>query len=277
MASPDFIDPYLIPGTKVLRNVVGAETADELAAAEADLSFARGLQILENPVPATNDLRELMEIHRRLFQDVFDWAGQVRPVDVRKDVPGANFFMPFGYNERAAEICFRDLADESHLVNLNRTDFIQRLAVHYEKINYIHPFREGNGRTQRIFWNRLALRAGRQLDWRPVHGEENHAAGRAAPTRGAVRALHSPGLDLAAHRAPLPGARRRRALRYRAMGQCCAGAHLHFLLTRSYLRRTLRAHRLQRRPQGPGDALSPERVGAERQPCAESHTKVRSG
>jgi cell filamentation protein len=44
---------------------------------------------------------------------------------------------------------------------------------------YIHPFREGNGRTQRIFWNRLALEAGWQLDWQPIHGEENHAAARA--------------------------------------------------------------------------------------------------
>lgn len=44
---------------------------------------------------------------------------------------------------------------------------------------YIHPFREGNGRTQRVFWNRVSLQAGWQLDWRPVHGEENHTAARA--------------------------------------------------------------------------------------------------
>lgn len=57
--------------------------------------------------------------------------------------------------------------------------FVERLAYHYEKVNYIHPFREGNGRTQRIFWNRISLQAGWQLDWRPVHGEENHVAARA--------------------------------------------------------------------------------------------------
>nr|WP_228508787.1 Fic family protein [Herbiconiux sp. VKM Ac-1786] len=62
---------------------------------------------------------------------------------------------------------------------MGRDEFVQRLAFQYEKIDYIHPFREGNGRTQRIFWNRLALEAGWQLDWRPVHGEENHAAARA--------------------------------------------------------------------------------------------------
>ncbi|WP_367379392.1 Fic family protein [Subtercola boreus] len=53
----------------------------------------------------------------------------------------------------------------------------------------IHPFREGNGRTQRVFWNRIALRAGWQLDWRPVHGEENHAAARAGSDQLDLRPL----------------------------------------------------------------------------------------
>ncbi|KDA05352.1 toxin Fic [Microbacterium sp. CH12i] len=178
MASPDFVDPYLIPGSDVLRNLVGATSASELSFAEADLSFARALQLLEAPAPATNDLRELQAIHSHLFQDVYDWAGELRTVDVRKNVPGAEFFLPYGFIENAAEICFRELAEERLLVGLGRTTFIERLASHYEKINYVHPFREGNGRTQRFFWNRVALQAGWQLDWRPVHCEENHTAAR---------------------------------------------------------------------------------------------------
>lgn len=87
--------------------------------------------------------------------------------------------MPWRFMERAAAICFEKLAEQDHLVGLSRNKFVEHLAYHYEKINYIHPFREGNGRTQRIFWNRVSLRAGWQLDWRPVHGEENHVAARA--------------------------------------------------------------------------------------------------
>lgn len=135
--------------------------------------------MLNSPVQATNDLQELLRIHFHLFQDVFDWAGQLRTVDVRKDVPGAEFFMPWQYMERAAAVCFGELAAQDYLLGLSRADFVEHLAYHYEKINYIHPFREGNGRTQRIFWNRVALKAGWQLDWRPVHGEENHLAARA--------------------------------------------------------------------------------------------------
>lgn len=94
MASPEFSDPYLIPGTEVLRNLVGANSSATLAAAEADLSFARTFQLLNSPLSATNDLDELQRIHFHLFQDVFDRAGQLRTADVRKDVPGAEFFMP---------------------------------------------------------------------------------------------------------------------------------------------------------------------------------------
>ncbi|GAA3908827.1 Fic/DOC family protein [Microbacterium invictum] len=178
MASPDPVDPYLIPGTDVLRNRLGIVSTDELSAAEADLSFARALQLLEAPVAATNDLEELQRIHFHLFQDVYDWAGQIRTIDVRKDVPGAQFFLPHGYIGHAAAICFAELAEDNHLANLPRAAFVDKLACHYEKINYIHPFREGNGRVQRIYWNRVALAAGWQLDWRPVHGEENHTAAR---------------------------------------------------------------------------------------------------
>jgi len=179
MDSPDVIDPYLIPGTDVLRNLLGLTSASEVAAAEADLSFARALQLLDVPVPQTNDLEELRKIHFHLFQDVYDWAGNLRTIDVRKNVPGAEFFLPFGFIEHAATICFTELAEERFLAGLTRARFIERLAYHYEKINYVHAFREGNGRTQRIFWNSLALRAGWQLDWRTVHGEENHSAARA--------------------------------------------------------------------------------------------------
>ncbi|QLD12414.1 Fic/DOC family protein [Microbacterium oleivorans] len=179
MASPEPLDPYLIPGTAVLRNLLGITTSDELSAAEADLSFARALQLVEEPVAATNDLTELQRIHFHLFQDVYDWAGQIRTIDVRKNIPGAEFFLPHGYIEHAAALCFAELAEDGHLAGLPRVEFVRKLAYHYEKINYIHPFREGNGRMQRIYWNRVALAAGWQLDWRTVHGEENHSAARA--------------------------------------------------------------------------------------------------
>nr|WP_246223817.1 Fic family protein [Pseudarthrobacter psychrotolerans] len=108
----------------------------------------------------------------------------------QEERPGrAEFFLPWGLIETASINSFEELASENHLKGLARAEFIERLAYHYEKINDIHPFREGNGRTQRLFWNRLALEAGWQLDWRPVHGEENHRAARAGPDDGDLALL----------------------------------------------------------------------------------------
>jgi cell filamentation protein len=177
------VDPYLDPATGLLRNKIGAQTKVALEEAEGDLVFARTAQLMDHPVPGTGDLRELQEIHRHLFQDVFDWAGQLRTVDMKKNEPGSEFFLPVQMIERAAAFAAGDLANDSMLQGLDRERFVERLAFHYDAFNYIHPFREGNGRTQRVFWSRVADEAGWQLNWSSVQGAVNDAACRAAAER----------------------------------------------------------------------------------------------
>ena len=161
----EFLDPYLDPETGVLRNLTGARTKESLDDAEGSLSFARLVQLMERPPKPTGDLTELRAIHRHLFQDRYDWAGQIRTVDIRKNVEGAEFFRPSGMIERASVFAAGgELHSDNALRGLDRGHFIDRLAYHYDQINYIHPFREGNGRVQRVFWNRIALAAGWQLD-----------------------------------------------------------------------------------------------------------------
>jgi len=180
MASTDFVDPYLDPETGLLRNLVGARTDDDLVAAEGALVFARAVQLLDQqPVPS-GDLSELKAIHRHLFQDLFGWAGQVRTVDIRKNSAEAEFFLPVSLIERASGFVAEQLRADNHLQGMSRDQFIERLAHHYDELNYLHPFREGNGRTQRLFWSRVARDAGWQLDWRPVQGATNDEACRIA-------------------------------------------------------------------------------------------------
>lgn len=178
-----FLDPYLDPETGLLRNLIGARTRDALEEAEGDLAFTRLMQLMERPPQATGDLGELQAIHRFLFQDVYEWAGQLRTVDIRKNVEGARFFLPVAVIDRAATFTATELRDDNMLRGLDRDRFVERLAYHYEQFNYIHPFREGNGRTQRVFWNRVSRDAGWQLDWRPVQGSANDEACRAASDR----------------------------------------------------------------------------------------------
>jgi cell filamentation protein len=188
----ELLDPYLDPETGVLRNLVGARARESLDDAEGSLSFARLVQLMDRPPRPTGDLTELCAIHRHLFQDLYDWAGQIRIIDIRKNVEGAEFFLPSGMIERASVFAAGELHSDNALRGLDRAHFIDRLAYHYDQVNYIHPFREGNGRVQRVFWNRIAVAAGWQLDWRPVHGDVNDRASRAASDQrdlGPLRAM----------------------------------------------------------------------------------------
>lgn len=176
----EFVDPYLDPDTGLLRNLVGARTKEALDTAEGALTYLRAAELQVRPVGATGDLDEFRAIHRRLFQDVYPWAGEVRTVDLRKNVAGAEHFLSVSAIDRGSMFAADELRRENMLRGLNREQFIDRLSHHYDQWNHVHPFREGNGRTQRLFWNRVASDAGWQLDWRPVQGAVNDAACRAA-------------------------------------------------------------------------------------------------
>jgi len=173
-------DPYQDPHTGILTNLIGARTAVELAAAEADLVAVRTLQLFRHPPAPTRDLTELQAIHRHLFQDIYPWAGQLRTVDLRKTVPGAQPFLPVSMITRSAGFVFDQLGQDRYLQHLHRDRLIEQLAYHYDQVNYLHPFREGNGRTQRVFFDRLAVTGGWWLDWTQVTGAVNDAASRAA-------------------------------------------------------------------------------------------------
>jgi cell filamentation protein len=183
-------DPYLDPSTGVLHNLVGARTPDALAEAEADLVVARAAQLAFRPVAPTCDLAEFRAIHRHLFQDLYAWAGEVRKVDIRKNLAGAQPFLPASVISRAADFAADELRRDKMLRGLRRSELIDRLSHHYDQWNHIHPFREGNGRTQRLFWSRVAADAGWELNWLEVTGAANDDACRIASERGDLTPLN---------------------------------------------------------------------------------------
>ena len=94
-ALPEFVDPYLDPDTGILRNLVGAVSSDDLAAKEVELTAFRAIELFERPVKPPGDLRQLQSIYQRVLQDVYEGAGELRTVDMRKGRdPAAEFFMP---------------------------------------------------------------------------------------------------------------------------------------------------------------------------------------
>lgn len=163
-----FVDPYIDPKTGALRNLVGATTYPELRRAEGDIVALAEISIRD--IPHTVDLAKLRKIHKSLFSRVYDWAGELRMVNIRKG--SKEYFLDYKYLDNGADFVFEELPNEGYLRGLNREDFVKRLAYFYEQLNFIHPFREGNGRTQRVFWQRVANEAGYKIDWSKVVGEE---------------------------------------------------------------------------------------------------------
>lgn len=167
------IDPYLIPGIGVLRNLVGLTDAASLAAAEYALSMGRLLELSQMDVSAQGTVSQLQWIHHYLFQDVYDWAGQLRTVNIEK---GGSLFLPVQMFDTGIPYCEQVLHDDGFLCGMDRKRFIHRLSVNYDNFNVLHPFREGNGRAQRFFWDLVARDAGWHFDWRLIGKEENYSA-----------------------------------------------------------------------------------------------------
>jgi cell filamentation protein, protein adenylyltransferase len=168
-------DPYSDPATGVLYNKLGLVTAADLEAAEREITHAALILLDESPVSPSYDLPHLREIHKRIFGDIYEWAGQIRTVAIAK---GAVFCLP-QYIDSSAAIIFRELHDEDCLRGLRRDAFVGRLAYYLGEVNALHPFREGNGRAQRVFFGQLARDAGFTLAWQhldPVRNVEASAA-----------------------------------------------------------------------------------------------------
>ena len=189
-------DPYTDPVTGVLLNKLVLGTAAELEAAEREITHAALILLGESPVHPGYDLPHVCAIHRRIFGDIYDWAGQIRTVGIAK---GNLFCLPQHIETSAAEI-FRALRSENCLRDLDREAFIARLAYYLGEVNAVHPFREGNGRTQRAFFEQLSRDAGYTLAWQHLDAARNIEAsaaimrGDAEPMRKMLDTLVSDGI-----------------------------------------------------------------------------------
>ncbi|EKZ5662146.1 putative adenosine monophosphate-protein transferase Fic [Klebsiella aerogenes] len=156
-------DPYLYPTLDVLRNRLGIRQAQRLEQTAWEFTSLRAATI---PLgPRGRGLPHLCAIHRQLYQDLFDWAGKLREIDIYQgDTP----FCHFAWIEKEGNALMRKLEEEDYLCEQPRETFVERLSWYYGEINVLHPFRLGNGLTQRIFFEQLVIHAGYLLDWRGI-------------------------------------------------------------------------------------------------------------
>ncbi len=152
-------DPLCYPGTNVLINKADIRDQDELDQFEQLMFTTRA----EEDLPAGElDYAHYRLIHQHFFQDVYDWAGEIRQIRTAK---GGNRFCHPEYIDAEMEKLFAQLAREDHLTRIDEVGpFADRAAHYIAEINAIHPFREGNGRCQLTLLSLLLRLTGRELD-----------------------------------------------------------------------------------------------------------------
>ncbi len=174
---------YTLQDGQTLKNKLGATSCETLETAEGDYVTSRLWDFQRGQGPNGQfDATHLKAIHRHLFQDVYEWAGRTRDESVMlSDGTTANEpvlrkadgkpFMDGPLIVNALDSLAEKLRHENYLRGLSREEFAQRAAGIMVELNGVHPFREGNGRTQRVFISELAQEAGHPLDFSVVSRE----------------------------------------------------------------------------------------------------------
>lgn len=159
-------DFYCYPDSAVLKNKLDIKDWETLEKAEREITGLKAVQFSDSPFPDELNFNYIKKLHKFLFQDIYNWAGETRKVDISK----GNIFCQHELIEVNADFLMNELKAENYL--LDTTDIVKRLAYYLGDLNSIHPFREGNGRTQRLFVAELARRAGYDLDFSGITPEE---------------------------------------------------------------------------------------------------------
>jgi cell filamentation protein len=165
---------YCYPGTNVLKNKLDIRDLDFLHQAERDYSSIRQAELVKKGVTGDFSMKHLCSIHKQLFQDIYTWAGKIRTVDISK----GTIFCLVQFIDSQFDDMYRRLKKENFLKDItDKKEMSVRLAYYLGELNMIHPFREGNGRTQRIYIEQLCLNNGRfEIDFTEVTKDEMIAA-----------------------------------------------------------------------------------------------------
>lgn len=155
----DYIDPF----TGILYNIPNLRDPNDLLFFESTAVTQRLSELIENPIPVASST-SLLQIHQHLFQDVYAWAGKTRTVNISK--AGKPFFEWERFQQGFTYI--DSLLNEYELISPREAHTIaKKLAAILDNLNFLHPFREGNGRAQREFIRTLALHKGYLLNLNP--------------------------------------------------------------------------------------------------------------
>ncbi len=156
-------------GTSCLINKWNIRDENQLSRIEADITFAKLSELERHPIEGQFDFAHYKAIHRYLFEDLYSWAGQIRTVDISKK---GTAFVKAKDIVPLAERCFARLKNQNYFVGLPFDALVAHIVDFYGTTNMLHPFREGNGRTQRAFLSQLIRKTGHELNFAALDSDE---------------------------------------------------------------------------------------------------------
>jgi Protein involved in cell division len=161
---------YCYPDSAILINKYDIKNEDLLNRAERKLTELKAVELVNNPVKGNFDFKHFCDIHKFLFEDIYEWAGQKRKGGFMSK--GSTVFAKSEFIESSFNEYYERLVKDNFLKSLDKDAFCKSLAYYMSEINKIHPFREGNGRTSKIYFEQLAENAGYDLDFSMIDKDE---------------------------------------------------------------------------------------------------------
>lgn len=159
---------YCYKNTDVLINNLNITNNKDLYEAERELVMLRTSELADNPIKGNFDFNYLKHINKYLFQDVYRWAGNIRNCNIAKQ----DLFCLSDYIDNYAKEIFDKLKREKYFIQYDNDTTLEKLVELFADINALHPFREGNGRSQREFIKCLARVNGIEIDLADVNKKD---------------------------------------------------------------------------------------------------------
>lgn len=161
-------DSGCYPGTTVLINKLGITDEKILKENESFITSTMAAMLISKPMKKGFDFGDYKAIHHALFSELYSWAGEIRTISLSKTT--TKFIAPEQIEMLGRNI-FNRLKKLNYFVDLSKDEFAIEIADLYNSLNLLHPFREGNGRTQRVFFTQLIRNAGYSIDYSEFNSE----------------------------------------------------------------------------------------------------------
>lgn len=148
------LDPYVYPGTNILKNVLDIQDRQMLDDAEADYVSLRLRELVENPLEGDYDVSHLTEMHKYIFQDIYEWAGKIRTIDIEKEEPAlGGLSIEYSDNAKIEGDLSKTLAKmvSRPWASLSLNDRVKYFSEDLAAVWKVHGFREGNTRLAVTF------------------------------------------------------------------------------------------------------------------------------